>query len=204
MKPTPLEWLIASRYTLLLWIGLALYVWVSHGSDWNNFTNDQQLAIIGVCALFAVLWLKAIPTVFFYEREQALYRKSHISPEERWRRATIFQTFFLALVAAAFIYMGWQWWKAPSTEPQPVSLKAAAGIGGVSLVATTAYLTSKSLLVWKLPGKKDQPFYVSCCLPIPKTTDAEMELPDYCKQLLAGDDVPAPAQTAGPEQEVKT
>jgi hypothetical protein len=204
MKPTPLEWLIASRYTLLLWIGLALYFWVSHGSDWNSFTNDQQLAIIIVCGLFAVLWMKAIPTVFFYEREQALYRKSHISPEERWRRATIRQTFFLALVAAALVYMGWQWWKAPAAEPQPASIKAAVGIGGFSLVATTAYLTSKSLLVWKLPSKKDQPFYVSCCLPIPQTTETEMELPDYCKQLLAGGEMPAPAQTAGPEQEVKT
>ena len=107
MKPTPLEWIIASRYTFFIWIGLGLYFFFSHGGDWNNFTNDQQLAIMIVCGVFALLWLKALPTVFFYEREQALYRKSHISPEERWRRATVRQTFFFVLVAAALLYMGW-------------------------------------------------------------------------------------------------
>lgn len=203
MKPTPIAWLIASRYTLPIWIGLALYFFYSHGGDWDNFTSDQQLANIIVGGVFAVLYLKAFPTVFFFEREQALYRKSHISPEERWRRATVRQTFVLVLVAVALLYMGWQWWKTPSPEPQPASFKAAAGIGGLSLVATTAYLKSKSLLTWKFPGQKEQPLYVSCCLPIPQKTNSEMELPDYCKQVLAAGDVRSPAQTPDLQPEVK-
>lgn len=187
MRPTPLQWLVASRYTLPLWLGLGLWLWFSQGGSWENFTEDQQIAFAILGGMFALAYLKSFPTVFFFEREQALYRKSSISPEERWRRQTVYQLFFLVLVAAALLYAGFHYWKS-APQPQPASYKAAAGVGGVSLLAGAAYVTIKPYLV-KKPDTAHT-LYVSCPLPIPTRTPSDtLELPDYCQKLLAAGDV---------------
>lgn len=194
MTPTPFAWLIASRYTFFIWIGLAAYVWFSHGGDWNGFTSDQQLAITIVGGLFAVLWLKSFPTVFFYEREQAIRKRSAMNAEERWQRATVTQTFFLVLVALALIYFGLQWWKS-APEPQPTTTKAALRVGGAGVLATTAYLKVKA---WRSSREAEQPAIVSWCLPVPKHSPSQQEimanLPDYCRRVLAGSDGRSPAE----------
>lgn len=204
MKPTPIEWLLASRYTLPLWVGLGLYLFYSLGGDWSRFTEDQQLAIMIVGVVFGLFWLKAFPTVFFYEREQSAYRRSAMSPEERWQRATVRQTFFLVLVAIALIYFGWQWWKS-APEPQPASYKAAAaGVGGASLIATTAYLKVKA---WRGGSEAVQPAIVSWCLPVPKHSPRReqlvSQLPDYCRLVMNAGELksPAPAPRIQPEGE---
>lgn len=194
MTPTPFAWLIASRYTFFIWIGLAAYVWFSHGGDWNGFTPDQQLAITIVGGLFAVLWLKSFPTVFFYEREQAIRKRSAMNAEERWQRATVTQTFFLVLVALALIYFGLQWWRS-APEPQPTTTKAALSVGGVGVLATTAYLKVKA---WRSSREADQPAMVSWCLPVPKHSPSQQEimanLPEYCRRVLAAGDRRSPAE----------
>ncbi len=202
MRPTPIAWLIASRYTLPLWLGAALYFFLSHGGDWNKFNNDQQIAITIIGGVFAGLWLHSFPTVFFYEREQAAYKRSALSPEERWQRATVRQTVFLVLVAAALLYFGVQWWKS-TPEPQPASYKAAAGVGGASILATTAYLKVKA---WRSPSEPEQPAIVAWCLPIPKQSPSreQIALPDYCKRVLTAGAVRSPAPTADHKPEVNT
>lgn len=194
MKPTPFEWLIASRYTVLFWIGLAAYFWFSHGGDWNGFTPDQQLSIVIVGGLFAVLWLKSFPTVMFFEIEQSRYRRSAMSAEERWQRQTVTQTFLLVLVAIALLYFGWQWWKS-EPQPQPTQTRAALGIGGMGVLATTAYLKVKA---WRSSREAEQPAIVSWCLPVPQHSPSQQEimanLPDYCRQVLAAGDGRAPAE----------
>lgn len=194
MKPTPIDFLIASRLMLPVWLGLAAYFWFSHGGDWNGFTQDQQISIAIVGGIFALLWLKALPTVFFYEREQAAYRRSIMSPEERWQRATVRQTFFLVLVAIALLYFGLQWWKS-TPEPQPATTKAALSIGGAGVLATTAYVKVKA---WRSSRHEaDQPAIVSCCLPVPMQSPSQQEivanLPEYCRQVLTAGDVRSPA-----------
>ena len=166
-----------------LWLGAALYFFLSHGGDWNKFTNDQQIALTIIGGVFAGLWLHSFPTVFFYEREQAAYKRSALSPEERWQRATVRQTVFLVLVAAALLYFGVQWWKS-EPEPQPASYKAAAGVGGVSILGATAYLKVKA---WRSPAiTTEQPAIVAWSLPVPKQSPSreQIVLPDYCKQVL--------------------
>jgi hypothetical protein len=200
MRPTPLQWLVASRYTLPLWLGLGLWLWYSQGGDWDNLNQDQQIAFAILGVVFAFAYIKSFPTVFFFEREQALYRKSSISPEERWRRQTVYQLFFLVLVAAALLYAGFHYWKS-APEPQPASYKAAAGVGGVSLLAGAAYVTIKPYLVKKQETAHTP--YVSCPLPIPSRTPAEkLELPDYCQRLLTAGELRSPAQPADPKPEV--
>ncbi len=183
MRPTPLQWLVGSRYTLPIWLGLGLWLWFSQGGDWDKLRQEQQLAFAILGGMFAIAYIKSFPTVFFFEREQALYRKSAISPEERWRRQTVYQIFFLVLVAAALLYAGFHYWK-NAPEPQPASYKAAAaGVGGVSLLAGAAYVTIKPYLV-KKPDTA-QKLYVSCPLPLPTRTPSEaLELPDYCRRVL--------------------
>lgn len=193
MKPTPFQFLIGSRYTLPLWLGLAAYFWYSHGGDWNAFTPDQQLANTIVIGVFAFAWLMSFPTVFFYEREQAAYRRSAMSPEERWQKQTVRQTVFLVLLAAALLYFGFNWWKS-TPEPEPVSYKAAAaGIGSVSIVATTAYLKVKS---WRSPTPQtEQPALVSWCLPVPKQEAIQViQLPDYCRKVMTREQKPTVSQ----------
>lgn len=194
MRPTPLQWLVASRFTLPLWLGLGLWLWFSQGGSWENFTEDQQIAFVIIGVVFVLAYIKSFPTVFFFEREQALYRKSSISPEERWRRQTVYQLFFLVLVAVALLYAGFHYWK-NAPEPQPASYKAAAGVGGVSLLAGAAYVTIKPYFVKK--PDTDHTLYVSCPLPIPTRTSSEtLELPDYCQPLLAAGAVRSPAKAS--------
>lgn len=183
LTPTPFQFLIASRFTLPIWLGLAAYFWFSHGGDWNGFTQDQQISIAIVGGIFALLWLKSIPTVFFYERERALMKKAHTSPEERWRRSAIRQTFALVAIALALLYLGWQWWHEPAPDTQGASYKAAAaGASGLSVLGATAYSKAKSLFSKK--PNPNQPVYVACPLSIPQGEEQAMELPDYCKTLL--------------------
>lgn len=191
MRPTPLQWLFGSRYTLPLWIGLLLWLWFSQGGDWNALNQDQQISFAIIGAFFALAFLKCFPTTYFYEREQARYRKSSMSPEERWQRATVSQTLLLLLVAAAALYFGFHYWK-PTPEPEPVSFKAA-GIGGASVLMTTAYLKVKA---WRSRSEAGQPAIVAWCLPVPQQRGQQplTQLPDYCKQLLAGGAVRSPAQ----------
>lgn len=200
MRPTPLQWLVASRYTLPIWLGLGLWLWFSQGGSWENFTEDQQIAFVIIGVVFALAYIKSFPTVFFFEREQALYRKNSISPEERWRRQTVYQLFFLVLVAAALLYAGFHYWKS-APEPQPASYKAAAGVGGVSLLAGAAYVTIKPHFVKK--PDTTHTLYVSCPLPIPTgTPSGRLELPDYCQKLLAAGDVRSPAKASAVQPEV--
>lgn len=205
MKPTPIEFLLASRLMLPVWLGLAAYFWFAHGGDWNRFTEEQQLIIMAGGVVFGLFWLKALPTVFFYEREQAAYRRSAMSPEERWQRATVRQTFFLVLVAIALIYFGWQWWKSAPEPQTTTSYKAAAaGVGGVSLIATTAYLKVKT---WRGGSEANQPAIVSWCLPVPRQTPSReqlvSQLPDYCRLVMNAGELksPAPAPRIQPEGE---
>lgn len=194
MRPTPLQWLVASRFTLPIWLGLGLWLWFAQGGSWENFTEDQQIAFVIIGVVFALAYIKSFPTVFFFEREQAIYRKNSISPEERWRRQTVYQLFFLVLVAAALLYAGFHYWKS-TPEPQPASYKAAAGVGGVSLLAGAAYVTIKPYFVKKQDTA--QTLYVSCPLPIPTRTSSEtLELPDYCQKLLAAGAVRSPVKTS--------
>lgn len=192
MKPTPFEFIIASKFTLPIWIGLAGYLYYQQGGSWENFSDDQRLGFMVLGGVFALAWLKSIPTVFFYERELAIYRKSHISPEERWRRATVFQTFFLVLLAAGLIYFGFNWWSSPAPEPQTSSYKAAGvGLGGVSILGSVAYLKIRT---WNSSKPQvEKPFYVRCCFPIPQATQQTMELPDYAQSLLANAKQRSPA-----------
>ena len=200
MRPTPLQWLVASRYTLPLWLGLGLWLWFSQGGSWENFTEDQQIAFVIIGVVFAFAYITSFPTVFFFERAQALYRKSSISPEERWRRQTVYQLFFLVLVAAALLYAGFHYWKS-APQPQPASYKAAAAVGGVSLLAGAAYVTIKPYFV-KKPDTA-QTLYVSCPLPLPTRTPSDtLELPDYCQKLLAAGDVRSPAKASAVQPEV--
>lgn len=202
MRPTPFQWLFGSRYTLPLWLGLGLWFWFSQGGDWDRLTQDQQISIAIVGGLFGFAFLQSFPTVFFYEREQSMYRKSSMSPEQRWQRQTVYQLFFLVLIAAALIYAGVHYWKSPASEPQPASYKAAAGVGGVSLLAGAAYVTIKPYFV----KKQDiaHTLYVFCPLPIPKHTKAPLELPDYCLRVLAASDKRSPAQAPAVHPEVTT
>lgn len=183
LTPTPLQFLIASRYTLLLWLGLAAYGWFSLGGDWDAMTQELQIVVVVIAVFFALVWLKSIPTVFFYERERALMKKAHTSPEERWRRSAIRQTFALVAIAVALIYLGWQWWHEPAPDTQNASYKAAAaGASGISLLSATVYSKAKSLFTTK--PKSNQPVYVTCPLPLPNSAAGTMELPEYCKSLL--------------------
>ena len=193
MKPSPFQWLIASKYTLPIWLGLGVYFFYSHGGDWNAFTPDQQLANMIVGGAFAIAWLVSFPTVFFYEREQNAYKRSALSPEERWQKKMVGQIVFLVLLAAAALYFGITSWKS-SPEPQPASYKAAAaGVGGVSLLATTAYLKIKG---WRSPAEIQQPAIVSWCLPVPKhsATTQPIALPDYCSKVMAAGGKRSPAE----------
>ena len=141
------------------------------------------MVIIGM--VFAAMYLKSFPTVFFYERELARYKRSSMSPEERWQRATVAQTFFLVLLAVALVYLGLQWWKS-TPEPQPVSTPALLGMGGASVLATTAYLKVRT---WRSSHEAEQPAIVSWCLPVPKHSPSQQQiisnLPDYCGRILA-------------------
>ncbi|NGZ96234.1 MAG: hypothetical protein CV089_08920 [Nitrospira sp. WS110] len=184
MKPTPFQFLIGSRYTLPLWLGLAGYFWFYKlGGDWNALTQDQQIATVMLGGLFVIPWLLSFPTVFFYEREQALYRKSAMSPEERWQKQTVRQTIVLVLVAAALLYGGFQWWKSQPV-PQPVSTPAVLGMGSVSVLAgTVAYRKLKSS---RSPAPApEQPAIVSWCLPVAKQSSIQViQLPDYCQRVM--------------------
>ncbi|TXI24147.1 MAG: hypothetical protein E6Q61_05440 [Nitrosomonas sp.] len=193
MKPTPIEWLIASRYTLPIWLGLAGYLYYSQGGSWENFSDDQRIGFMVLGGIFALAYLKSFVTVFFYEREQSLYRKAHISPEERWRRATVFQTFFLVLLAAGLIYFGFSWWSSSEPEPQKTtSYKAASiGLGGFGILASTAYYKVRTWKSSKPQG--EQVFYVRCCFPVPQASTQTMELPDYAHSLLANAKQRSPA-----------
>ncbi len=192
MRPTPLQWLFGSRYTLPVWFGLGLWFWYSQGGDWNSFTQDQQISIAIVAGFFLFAFLKSFPTVFFYEKEQSRYRKSSMSPEERWQRATVSQTLLLLLVAAAALYFGFNWWKS-TPEPQPASYKAAVGVGGVSLLAGAAYLKVRT---WHTPTPTEQPAIVSWCVSVPKQSAANqpIPLPDYCKKVMLAGGKRSPAQ----------
>ena len=66
MRPTPLQWIVASRFTLPLWLGLGLWLWFSQGGSWENFTEDQQIAFVIIGGFFALAYLKSFPTVFFF------------------------------------------------------------------------------------------------------------------------------------------
>lgn len=194
MKPTPFQWLLASRYTLPFWVALGVYLYVQHGWRWEIWSDEQKLVMVLLGAAFAAMYLHSFPPVLFYEREAAAYRRSVMSPEERWQRATVRQTFFLVLVAIALLYFGLQWWKS-TPEPQPATTKAALSIGGAGVLATTAYVKVKA---WRSSRHEaDQPAIVSCCLPVPTHSPSQQEivgnLPKYCRQVLAAGDVPSPA-----------
>ena len=182
MRPTPLQWIFGSRYTIPLWIGLGLWLWFSQGGDWNALNQDQQISFVILGAFFALAFLKCFPTTYFYECEQSRYRKSSMSPEERWQRATVSQTLLLLLVAAAALYFGFHYWKS-TPEPEPVSFKAAAaGVGGVSILTTTAYLKARN---WRSTPQTEQPAIVSWCLPVPQQTQQPVsQLPDYCHKVM--------------------
>lgn len=182
LTPTPFAFLIASRYTLPIWLGLAAYGWFSLGGDWDAMRQEQQIAVLIIAVVFGLLWLKSIPTVFFYERERSLMKKAHTSPEERWRRSAIRQTFALVAIAIALLYLGWHWWHEPATDTQGASYKAAtAGASGLSLLTATMYNKAKSL--FSKPNSSP-PVYVACPLPFPHSEAGETELPEYCKSLL--------------------
>lgn len=203
MRPTPLQWIFGSRYTIPLWIGLGLWLWFSQGGDWNALNQDQQISFVILGAFFALAFLKCFPTTYFYEREQARYRKSSMSPEERWQRATVSQTLLLLLVAAAALYFGFHYWKS-TPEPEPVSFKAA-GIGGASVLMTTAYLKVRT---WRGSQHAGQPAIVAWCLPVPKQSASQQQLvsqlPDYCQLVLAAGEVRSPAQAPDQKPEVTT
>lgn len=183
LTPTPFQFLIASRFTLPIWLGLAAYGWFSMGGDWDAMRQEQQITVVVIAVVFGLLWLKSIPTVFFYERERSLMKKAHTSPEERWRRSAIRQTFALVAIAIALLYLGWQWWHAPAADTQGASYKAAAaGASGLSLLTATVYSKAKSLFTTK--PNPNQPVYVACPLPLPHSEAGASELPDYCKSLL--------------------
>lgn len=184
MKPTPFAWLIASRYTLPIWLGLGLYFWFSHGGSWESFNQEQQFIIMIGGGIFAIAYIRSFPTVFFWEREQRRYRDSTISPEQRWQRAAVAQMFFLVLVAGALLYMGFTWWKSPAEPQQPTTIRAAVSFGGATALASAAYLKIKPYFVKK--QNAEAPFYVSWCVPVPTSTPSEaVPLPDYCRPLLA-------------------
>lgn len=202
MRPTPLQWLFGSRYTIPLWIGLGLWLWYSQGGDWNALNQDQQISFVIIGAFFALAFLKCFPTTYFYEREQSRYRKSSMSPEERWQRATVSQTLLLLLVAAAALYFGFHYWKS-TPEPEPVSFKAA-GIGGASVLMTTAYLKVRT---WRGSQQAGQPAIVAWCLPVPKQSASQpqlvSQLPDYCQRVLAGGAVRSPAHAPPVQPQVQ-
>ncbi len=202
MRPTPLQWLFGSLKMLPIWIGLGLWFWFSHGGDWDRLTQDQQISIAIVGGLFGFAFLQSFPTTFFYEREQSRYRKSSMSPEERWQRATVSQTLILVLVAAALLYFGFNYWKS-TPEPQPASYKAAAaGVGGASILATTAYLKVRT---WRSPAiTTEQPAIVSWCVPVPKQSAAKqpVPLPDYCKKVMLAGEKRSPASAPAVHPEV--
>ncbi len=181
MRPTPLQWIFGSRYTLPIWIGLGLWLWFSQGGSWKNFTEDQQISFVILGAFFVLAFLKSFPTVYFWEREQSRYRKSSMSPEERWQRATVSQTLLLLLVAAAALYFGFNWWKS-TPEPQPTTTKATLTLGSASVLATTAYLKVKA---WRSRSEAEPPATVSWCLPVPQQTGQPVsQLPDYCRKVM--------------------
>lgn len=201
MKPSPFQFLIASRYTFPLWVGLGLYLYFEHGWRWDTWNEQQRLeAVYLPLAIFALLWLVSFPTTFFYESEQARYRRSALSPEERWQRKTVRQTLILVLLAIGAVLFGYYYWKnAPSTPPaQPVSFKtvsaslAASGI----LLGTTAYLKAKSLII--RPPTDNQTPYVRYCQSIAQEAQdkAARQLPDYCTQVLAAGAVTVPTETS--------
>lgn len=203
MKPTPFQWLIASKFTFPIWVGLGLYFWFYKlGGDWNALTQDQQVATTILGALFAIPWLVSFPTVFFYEREQRLYAKSAMSPEERWQKKMVGQIVFLVLLAAALLYFGFTSWK-NSPDPQPASYKAAGVVGGLSLVAIPAYLKVKA---WRIPSRTtEHPVLVSWCLPVPKRETLQViALPDYCKRVMSAGAVRPPAPSPPIQTEVNT
>lgn len=185
MKPTPFQWLIASKFTLPLWIGAGLYFWFYKlGGDWNALTQDQQIATTILGLMFAIPFLLSFPTVFFYEREQSAYKRSALSPEERWQTKMIRQTFLLVLLAAALLYFGVSSWK-NSPEPQPVSSPAVLGMSsGAALVGTVAYRTLKAR---RSPANSpEQPAIVSWCVPVAKQTRVQVvSLPDYCQRVMS-------------------
>lgn len=201
MRPTPLQWLFGSRYTLPVWIGLLLWLWYSQGGDWNNLNQDQQISFVIIGAFFALAFLKCFPTTYFYEREQARYRKSSMSPEERWQRATVSQTLLLLLVAAAALYFGFEWWKS-TPEPQPTTTKATLTLGSASVLATTAYLKVKS---WRTRSAPEIPATVSWCLPVPKQTGQPVsQLPDYCRKVMTtAQNTTAAAQEPAAQSQVR-
>lgn len=199
MKPTPLEWLLASRYTFLLWMGLGFYLYSEYGWRWETWTEEQRLVVVVVGMVFAAAWIKAFPTVFFYEREQAVYKRTALSPEERWQRSTVRQTFFLVLLAAALLYFGLQWWKSAPVV-QPTSTRTVLSVGGAGVLVTTAYLKVKA---WRSGSEAQQAPIVSWCLPVPKQSPTQQQvaanLPDYCKRVMSAGEVQAPA-SAPPAQ----
>lgn len=203
MKPTPIEWLLASRYTLPFWLGLGIYLYVQHSWQWEIWSDEQKLVMVLIGVVFAAMYLKSFPTVFFYERELARYRRSSMSPEERWQRATVSQTFFLVLVAIALLYFGLQWWKS-TPQTQPTTTKAALGTVGASVLATTAYLKVRT---WRSHSEAEQPATCSWCLPVPKQSPSQQQivsqLPDYCQQLLAAGEMRSPANAPAVQPEVK-
>ena len=149
--------------------------------------------------IFALAYLKSFPTVYFWEREQARYRNSTISPEQRWQRTATAQILFLVLLAGGLLYMGFHWWKAPAEPQQATTIKAAVSFGsGVSLLAATAYLKLKPYFVKK--PTIDHTFYVACCLPIPTQSPSKetisAQLPEYCQRVLATSQKRSPAQAA--------
>lgn len=197
MKPSPFQFLIASRYTFPLWVGLGLYLYFEHGWRWDTWNEQQRLeAVYLPLAIFALLWLVSFPTTFFYESEQARYRRSALSPEERWQRKTVRQTLILVLLAIGAVVFGYYYWNnAPSTPPaQSVRFKTVSGLAASGILATSAYLKAKSLII--RPPADNQTPYVRYCQSIAQEAEgkAAPQLPDYCMQALAATAVTVPAE----------
>ncbi len=192
--PFIVEFLLASRYTLLPW--LAFWLWL-YGEVWPRLNTENRNILIGGLILWVAAWIKASFKVFPYEQERRQRRLALLDPEERkvkQRRTQWCWLIFLFLAVGGFSF----WWlleQSPDENPQIYLL--AAGIvllfilAGLFILYRQSRRFFKTLLLPLFRKPEDvtgKTHIVTWSQPTPSYSSHPEkicnELPQYCKTLI--------------------
>ena len=205
MKPRLGEILVASRYTLPLWVLAVSYLYHIVSSNWERADAPTQFAAVGLLIMWLLGLLKTVPKVWRYESQQRELARAGINPEvlkqQRGRRLKQ-----LMWVLAIGEWGGSLWWMfeqnyAENPDHYLTAVVIGGGLSFFAAIALYSRLRRSIRRVSKSLGKPDKPFIVEWCQPVPEEvtgTEIAAGLPDYCKLVLSGKNEQPEAIEAAP------
>lgn len=193
MKPTVLGILMASRYTLPLWLLVVSYLYYVVSNNWERADAKAQFGCVGMLVMWLLVLVKTVPKVWRYESQQCELARAGLNPEvlKQQRRRRLKQLMGILAIGA---WGGSLWWIFEhSYAENPTYYLTAFVIGGglnaFAAISLFSRLRPSFRRLSKSLSKPEKPFVVQWCQPVPEKvngTEIAAGLPDYCKLVLSG------------------